>query len=164
MLVKTLPIGIEPSDFHERLNKAEVQEMIQSTRRNFNGLKVLIGIDRLDYIKGIPQKLHALDEFFQHHPDQVGRVVLVQVAIPSRANLDANQKLRVEIQELIGKINGKYGTRKTLLSHGILLHFCTSTNSLDLDTMGFRGCFNQNARIGKSGLRDRAWVSWVPSI
>lgn len=108
--VKTLPIGIEPFDFHERLRKVEVQEMIQTIRGQSRGTHILIGVDRLDYIKGIPQKLHALDEFFQRHPDQVGRVVLVQVAIPSRANLDVNQKLRVEVQELVGKINGKYGT------------------------------------------------------
>lgn len=109
VLVKTLPIGIEPFDFHERLRKVEVQETIRTIRRQSGGARILIGIDRLDYIKGIPQKLHALDEFFHQYPDQVGRIVLVQVAIPSRANLEVNQKLRVEVQELVGRINGKYG-------------------------------------------------------
>jgi trehalose-6-phosphate synthase len=122
-LVKTLPIGIEPSNFHERLNKVDVQEMIRTTRENFSGANILIGIDRLDYVKGIPQKLQALDEFFQKHPDQVGRIVLVQVVIPSRANLEVNQKLRREIQELVGKINGKYGTPKHLF-RDIFLHSC----------------------------------------
>lgn len=109
VLVKTLPIGIEPSDFLERLRKDEVQNLIQSTRQNFDGVQLMVGIDRLDYIKGIPLKLHAMDMFFQQHPEQVGKVVLVQVVIPSRADLEANQKLRREVQELVGKINGKYG-------------------------------------------------------
>ena len=109
VLIRTFPIGIEPADFHERLEKEEVQKMVRSMKQKFDGCKVMIGVDRLDYVKGVPQKLHALDEFFQRHPDQVGKVVLVQVTIPSRANLEENQKLRVQINELVGKINSKYG-------------------------------------------------------
>lgn len=119
--MKTLPIGIEPSEFHERLCKAEVQEMIRTIRGQSGGARILIGIDRLDYIKGLPQKLHALDEFFHQFPDQVGKVVLVQVAIPSRANLEVNQKLRVEVQELVGRINGKYGTLIPVTFHNFVL-------------------------------------------
>lgn len=126
--VRKLPIGIEPSDFHERLRKKEVQEKIRDIRDQSGRARILIGIDRLDYIKGIPQKLHALDEFFQEHPDQVGRVVLVQVVIPSRANLEVNQKLRVEVQELVGKINGKHGTQVLdLVRHIPSKHYANQT-------------------------------------
>lgn len=109
VLIKTLPTGIEPSDFLNRLEKNEVRKTIQSMRKSVDGKKLMVGIDRLDYVKGIPLKLHAMDEFFQNHPEEIGKVVLVQVVIPSRANLEANQKLRREVQELVGKINGKYG-------------------------------------------------------
>ncbi|KAK3721449.1 Trehalose-6-P synthase/phosphatase complex synthase subunit [Vermiconidia calcicola] len=144
--IQTLPIGIEPSDFQKRLDKVEVQEMIRSTRNNFSGLKILVGVDRLDYIKGIPQKLQAMDEFFQIHPDQIGRVVLVQVTIPSRANLELNQKLRTEVQELVGKVNGKYGN-----VNYVPVHFLYKTISPDELTALYAAadvCFVSSTRDG----------------
>ena len=150
--VQTLPVGIEPSDFHKRLDKDEVQEMIRSTKKNFSGLKILVGVDRLDYIKGIPQKLQAIDEFFQNHPDQVGRVVLVQVTIPSRANLELNQNLRTEVQELVGKVNGKYGTFKQLLLRDIFLHSCRTIKVPRWAT----ACFEQSSSNERISFEIRA--------
>jgi trehalose 6-phosphate synthase len=111
ILTGTFPIGIEPSEFHSRVKKDGVQEMIRSMRDKFDEATVIVGVDRLDYIKGVPQKLRAFDMFLERHPEWVGKTVLVQVAIPSRANLEVNQKLRVDVQNLIGEINGKYGMR-----------------------------------------------------
>lgn len=121
ILVKTLPIGIEPRDFSDRLKKDEVQNLIECTRGDFRDMQIMVGVDRLDYIKGIPLKLEALDKLFQQHPEKVGKVVLIQVVVPSRENVQANQSLRKDVQELVGKINGKYGRpdpRWRICAHG----------------------------------------------
>jgi len=108
--VGTFPIGIEPRDFHDRLGKEEVQKAMRSMKQKFGNRKIILGVDRLDYIKGIPQKLHAYEEFLTRYPEHEGDVVLVQVCVPSRANLEANQKLRLEVQGLTGDINGRHGS------------------------------------------------------
>ena len=109
MNIGTFPIGVEPSEFQSRLRKECVQGMICSMRDQFQGARVIVGVDRLDYIKGLPQKLYAFDRFLETHPEWIGKAILVQVAVPSRANLEAHQELRVEIHKLVGEINGKYG-------------------------------------------------------
>jgi trehalose-6-phosphate synthase len=75
----------------------------------FRGTKVILGVDRLDCIKGIPQKLQAFDELLGQYPELIGNVILLQVAIPSRGDLKAHQDLKEEIQQLVGRINGRYG-------------------------------------------------------
>ena len=109
LLVGTFSIGIEPSHFHERLRTNAVQDMIRSIRSKFHGATVIIGVDRLDCIEGLPQKLHASDEFLERHPEWVGHAILVQLTIPSRESLDVHQKLLAKVQKLVGEINGKYG-------------------------------------------------------
>jgi trehalose 6-phosphate synthase len=68
-----------------------------------------VGVDRLDYIKGVPQKMHAFEVFLDRHPEWRGKVVLVQVAVPSRQDVEEYQNLRMIVNELVGRINGKFG-------------------------------------------------------
>lgn len=63
----------------------------------------------MDYIKGVPQKLHALEVFLDEHPEWIGKVVLVQVAVPSRGDVEEYQNLRAVVNELVGRINGRFG-------------------------------------------------------
>ena len=72
--VGTFPIGIEPMQFVEGLQKDTVQTRLKALEKRFEGCIVIIGVDRLDYIKGIPQKLHALEIFLTQHPEWVGKV------------------------------------------------------------------------------------------
>lgn len=88
----------------------EVKERITRLREKFKGVKVLLGVDRLDYIKGVPQKLHAFEVFLSNHPEWIEKVVLIQVAIPSRENVEEYQHLEQVVNELVGKINGRFGT------------------------------------------------------
>jgi hypothetical protein len=74
--VGTYPIGIEPMQFVDGLRMDKVQDRLAAMKRRFEGCKVIIGVDRLDYIKGIPQKLHALEVFLAQHPEWVGKVSL----------------------------------------------------------------------------------------
>ena len=126
--VGTYPIGIEPSQFEEGLKRESVKERIRSLQRRFEGVKIIVGVDRLDYIKGVPQKLHALETFLQDHPEWVGKVVLVQVAVPSRQDVEEYQNLRATVNEAVGRINGRFGTVESMPIH--FLHRSVSFDEL----------------------------------
>lgn len=115
--VGTFPIGINPQQFIDAMEKKEVQTRIKELETRFSGVKIIVGIDRLDYIKGVPQKLHALEAFLDEHPEMVGKVVLVQVAVPSRGDVEEYQNLRASVNELVGRINGRFGTVEFMPIH-----------------------------------------------
>lgn len=108
--VGAFPIGIDPESFTTGLQKETVRQRIATLEKKFEGIKLIVGVDRLDYIKGVPQKLHALEVFLTEHPESIGKVVLVQVAVPSRQDVEEYQNLRAVVNELVGRINGKFGT------------------------------------------------------
>ena len=108
--VGAFPIGIDVDTFTEGLKKQSVIDRIQQLKETFKGCKIIVGVDRLDYIKGVPQKLHAMEVFLTEHPEWIGKVVLVQVAVPSRGDVEEYQYLRSVVNELVGRINGQFGT------------------------------------------------------
>ena len=110
MHVGTFPIGIDPEKFALGLQTPKIMDRIQRLKEKFKGVKVLVGVDRLDYIKGVPQKLHAFDVFLSNHPEWIEKVVLIQVAVPSREKVEEYQALETVVNELVGKINGRFGT------------------------------------------------------
>ena len=105
-----LPIGIDPDEI-DRMREGEVAnaELAQLTE-SYAGKKLVVGVDRLDYTKGIPEKLLAFEELLTNHPQWRERVVLVQVAAPSRTGVEEYQQLKRELDELVGRINGAFGT------------------------------------------------------
>ncbi|KAJ6607409.1 alpha,alpha-trehalose-phosphate synthase TPS1 subunit [Mycena sp. CBHHK59/15] len=115
--VGTFPIGIEPDSFIENLQREPVKTRIRQLESRFSGVKVIVGVDRLDYIKGVPQKLHALELFLTQHPEWIGKVVLVQLAVPSRQDVEEYQNLRSTVNELVGRINGRFGTVEFMPIH-----------------------------------------------
>ncbi|RFU77767.1 trehalose phosphate synthase [Trichoderma arundinaceum] len=126
--VGAFPIGIDPEKFVEGLKRPKVQERIATLSRKFEGVKLIVGVDRLDYIKGVPQKLHALEVFLTEHPEWIGKIVLVQVAVPSRQDVEEYQNLRAVVNELVGRINGKFGTIEFMPIH--FLHQSVSFEEL----------------------------------
>jgi len=126
--VGAFPIGIDPEKFEEGLKKPKVQERIATLERKFQGVKLMVGVDRLDYIKGVPQKLHALEVFLTEHPEWIGKVVLVQVAVPSRQDVEEYQNLRAVVNELVGRINGKFGMSQMNM-HIIMTDFVQALSS-----------------------------------
>ncbi|KAJ7773166.1 glycosyltransferase family 20 protein [Mycena metata] len=115
--VGTFPIGIEPASFIDNLQREPVKTRIRQLESRFSGVKVIVGVDRLDYIKGVPQKLHALELFLTQHPEWIGKVVLVQLAVPSRQDVEEYQNLRSTVNELVGRINGRFGTVEFMPIH-----------------------------------------------
>ncbi|KAJ5820570.1 hypothetical protein N7474_006161 [Penicillium riverlandense] len=103
-------VGIDPQKFADALQKPEVQERINTLEERYKGVKVIVGVDRLDHIKGLTQKLKGFDAFLDDHPELQNKVVLIQVAVPSREDVKEYQELETELSTLAGKINGKHAT------------------------------------------------------
>ena len=108
--VAAFPIGIDPTRFHDALAKKVVQDHILELKARFKGRKVMLGVDRLDMIKGIPQKLLGYEKFLNEHPEWRDQVVLVQIAVPTRSDVPEYQKLTSQVHEIVGRINGRFGT------------------------------------------------------
>jgi trehalose 6-phosphate synthase len=101
-------VGIDPQKFSDTLQKQEVLDRIQTLEERYKGMKIIVGVDRLDYIKGLAQKLKGFDSL-ENHPELRNKVVLIQVAVPSREDVKEYQDLETELSTLAGKINGKHG-------------------------------------------------------
>jgi trehalose 6-phosphate synthase/phosphatase len=101
-----LPIGVAAQELAESLLDRKVRERVAAMRKQFNGCQVIVSVDRLDYTKGIPERLRAYRHLLERWPELRARVVLVQVAVPSRERVPMYSQLRREVDELVGEING----------------------------------------------------------
>jgi trehalose 6-phosphate synthase/phosphatase len=109
--LEALPIGIAPHEFNDLLTKgAGTRKQLAELKERFGYCKIVLGVDRLDYTKGIPERLRAYRKFLLDYPEWRGKVVLIQVAVPSRERVPRYTRLRREVDELIGKINGDWST------------------------------------------------------
>ncbi len=108
--VDTFPIGIDFLRFFRAGELPEVKSEIQRMKRRIGDRTVILSVDRLDYTKGIIQRLKAYDLFLEKNPQYRERVTLVMVAVPSRTKVDRYMELKREVDEQIGRINGRYGT------------------------------------------------------
>ncbi|MFO7447123.1 MAG: bifunctional alpha,alpha-trehalose-phosphate synthase (UDP-forming)/trehalose-phosphatase [Ignavibacteriaceae bacterium] len=108
--VDTFPMGIDYKKFNSSLDLPEVQENIKKLKKTINYEKVVLSIDRLDYTKGIINRLDAYETFLKNNPEWVGRIVLLLVVIPSRIGVEHYRKMRKHIDETVGRINGTYGS------------------------------------------------------
>ncbi len=106
--IGNFPISIDARDLVRQSKTAEVQAMAGMIRQTLPDQQVLLGVDRLDYTKGIPQKLMAFREALCRFSDLRRRVTLTQVAVPSRTDIPQYGSLRAEIEQLVGAINGEF--------------------------------------------------------
>lgn len=109
-LVHSYPISIEwPDKEPEPSGADDARTRIFDRFGLREDMKLAVGVERLDYTKGILDRFHALDEFFHQHSDWIGRLAFIQVAAPSRDSLPAYQSLHQECLDLVADINERYG-------------------------------------------------------
>ncbi|WP_426749212.1 bifunctional alpha,alpha-trehalose-phosphate synthase (UDP-forming)/trehalose-phosphatase [Myxococcus sp. Y35] len=116
--VGAFPMGIDAQAFESLASDAGVLEEVANLRRSAEGQRILLGIDRLDYTKGIPRRLLAVQRVLERTPAWRGRLRFVQVAVPSRTSVEAYANYRELVDELVGRINGTYGT-----VHNVPVHY-----------------------------------------
>lgn len=109
--VDVFPMGIDYEKYAFPEREVGAQEINARIRRfKSKGRKLIISIDRLDYTKGIPQRIRAFERFIKENPQYQGKVTLMLIVVPSRSNVDQYKDLKVEIDTLVGRIDGEYRT------------------------------------------------------
>jgi len=104
IMIKALPIGI-PYDWFEKMAKESPKSSLC-----FNKEKVILGVDRLDYTKGIIQRVHGYERFLEKYPEYKEKVVFLQIAVPSRTDIDEYKNLKDELEREVGRVSGRFGT------------------------------------------------------
>jgi trehalose 6-phosphate synthase len=106
---RSFPIGIDVDEFAALCEGKEARATLQTMREQYARRRLLVGIDRLDYSKGLPQRIRSFRELLARYPENRGVSTLVQVASPSRETVEAYNDLRRELEGLCGAINGDFG-------------------------------------------------------
>jgi trehalose 6-phosphate synthase/phosphatase len=104
------PIGIDYAKFRDTLAQPSTKKAISSLNDAHKSMKLILSVDRLDYSKGIPERLEAFRILLHDYPQWRGKVRLMMVAVPSRVEVKTYQQLRDTIEQTVSRINGEYGT------------------------------------------------------
>jgi trehalose 6-phosphate synthase/phosphatase len=102
------PIGVDAAALNDLAVTREVTQRVLAHRARHE--RLLLGVDRLDYTKGIARKLQAFERLLAEHPEHRGHVRLLQLAVPSREGVEAYQSFRREVEMAVTRINGRYAT------------------------------------------------------
>jgi alpha,alpha-trehalose-phosphate synthase [UDP-forming] len=129
------PIGIDFDSFENAARSDTVAQRSQQLRATFLDCQLILGSDRLDYSKGIPERLRAFRTALDRYPELRGRVVLIQVVVPSRVQIPRYHEFKDRIDRLVGDINGRFSSNTWL---PVQYHF----RSLDRDDLlaHYRAC------------------------
>jgi trehalose 6-phosphate synthase len=106
--VGSFPISIDFNDFARLSALPDVTNLAVQLRRAMHNRCILLGVDRLDYSKGIPEKLRAFRNALERYDDLHNKVALIQIVVPSRKDIPGYQSLLAEIEGLVGEINGEF--------------------------------------------------------
>jgi trehalose 6-phosphate synthase/phosphatase len=112
-MLGVFPMGIDAEHFAMLARDPEVEAQAAVIRRDAGERQIVLGVDRLDYTKGIPRRLHAIERLLTREPALRDRVRYVQVAVPSRSEVDSYQKFKRQVEEAVGRINGACGTLRS---------------------------------------------------
>jgi trehalose 6-phosphate synthase/phosphatase len=107
--VGVFPIGVDAGALDALARTPSVSQEVERLRANRGGRKIVLGVDRLDYTKGIPRRLLALERLFERYPSWVGSVRFIQLAIPTRENVPAYAEFQQIVTSLVSRINGRFG-------------------------------------------------------
>jgi trehalose 6-phosphate synthase len=124
-LVRPFPISIDFAQHEEIGSTPEVNQAARAWRQRLGleGRVLGIGIERLDYTKGIPERLRGIDRLLETNPEWRGRLVFTQIAVPSRSNLEGYQCIEHEVDALVASINARWGTANWQPIHLLKQHY-----------------------------------------
>ncbi|GAB3909679.1 bifunctional alpha,alpha-trehalose-phosphate synthase (UDP-forming)/trehalose-phosphatase [Larkinella knui] len=106
----SFPVGINYSLYHDAYDHPDVVEERAALKSAYNGNKIIFSVDRLDYTKGVMQRLDALEAFFRKYPEWTEKLTFILVVVPSRDEIQKYGERKQMIEQAVGRINGKYGT------------------------------------------------------
>jgi len=109
-LVDAFPLGIDFDKYQSLAVSPQTKRELKKLQKRIRGRKVILSVSRLDYTKGILQRLEAYERFLEKHPEARGKVVFILVAVPSRMGVEEYQNLKRKIDETVGHINGRHSS------------------------------------------------------
>jgi trehalose 6-phosphate synthase/phosphatase len=107
--VDTFPMGIDYNKFAAAAAEPETEREVRQLSAALSGTRVVLSVDRLDYSKGILHRLEGYELFLENHPGYRGKVALLMVVVPSRIGVVQYDLMKRQLEELVGKINGRFG-------------------------------------------------------
>ena len=113
------PISIDAGEFAQLATEPETEKELADLREQFAGRRVFLGVDRLDYTKGIRHRLQSIELLLEENPDLAREVAFIQIAVPSRDDVEEYQQLRTEVETEVGRINGRF----TEPGHDVPVHY-----------------------------------------
>ncbi len=116
------PIGIDFEEFAEGAASPEQDARLEELKAIYMGRQIILGVDRLDYTKGLPYRLRAFARALEKYPELHGRVTLLQVVVPSREAVPQYQKLKAEVEQLVAQINGRFTQPGWVPVHHLFRH------------------------------------------
>ena len=105
---RVFPVGIDPDEFVSLANSPQARQQAKAMRDSLSGRHLIIGVDRLDYTKGLPERLEAFQRLLQDHPENRSHVSLLQIASPSRSDVPEYKDIRLRLETTAGHVNGKF--------------------------------------------------------
>ena len=106
----TFPMGIDVKKFAQALGAPTVQQEQAELRRHVHDTRTILSVDRLDYSKGIIHRLEGFETLLDQHAEWRGKVTLILIVAPSRVGLDHYDAMKRQIEEMVGRVNGKFGS------------------------------------------------------
>lgn len=104
------PVGIDVALIEQLVSKPAVKKKTARIDELLGGVKGILSIERLDYVKGSLEKLQAFERLLDTHPEQVGKVTLLNIVTPAAPGMEVYESLRVEVDRIVGRINGRFST------------------------------------------------------
>ena len=161
------PISIDAGDFAARAREPSIERRLRQLRRQFAGRRVILSVDRLDYTKGIPERLRAIELMLELRPELRRQLAFVQIAVPSRGEVREYRDLRAQVEALVGRINGRFTepgadvpvhylfrgiTPERLLAYYRLADICLVTPLRDGMNLVAKEFVTVQAAVGGSGV------------
>jgi len=104
------PVGVNVPAIRQLLETAKARTRVRELRERMAGIKIVLSVERLDYVKGPIQKLEAFESLLEEHPELRGEVTLLFVTTPPAAGMDVYTRIREHVDQTVGRINGRFGT------------------------------------------------------
>lgn len=108
--VGAFPMGIDFQEFHTAATSLEVRKEKEKLKKAWGGCKLVLSVDRQDYSKGILHRLEGFEILLEKYPEWRGKVTLFMIVVPSRIGIEDYERMKNQIEELVGRINGKFGS------------------------------------------------------
>ena len=115
--LRVAPMGIDVDEFERLAASPAVRAQTASLRESSGGRRLILGVDRLDYTKGIPRRLLAFQRLLERTPELRDKVRLIQLAVPSRSSVAGYKAFQSQINEIVGRVNGEFATPESVPIH-----------------------------------------------